>query len=114
LTRPAHQERRQPGVAGRDEDKERFAEQQASLPLHARRPVDISDPPVPSKPLAELELDLQRLEEAMEARNKQLHGLSAEEFEAAQARDAETMRQWAEQVRRLMREIAVARGEAEG
>lgn len=112
LTRPAHLERRQPGVSGRSEDKERFADQQSTLPLAARRPVDISDPPVPSKSLAELEIDLQRLEAAMEARNKQLHGLSAEEFEAAQARDADAMKQWAEQVRRLRREIAVARGEA--
>lgn len=111
LTRPAHLERRQPGVSGRDEDKERFAEQQAQLPLAARRPVDLSDPPVPSKPLAELESDLQRLEALMEERNKKLHGLSAEEFEVALARDAEVMKQWAAQVRRLRREIAVARGE---
>jgi hypothetical protein len=111
LTRPAHLERRQPGVSGRDEDKERFAEQQAQLPLAARRPVDLSDPPVPSKPLPELESDLQRLEELMEERNKKLHGLSAEEFEVALARDAEVMKQWAAQVRRLRREIAVARGE---
>lgn len=111
LTRPAHLERRQPGLAGRAEDKEQFAEQQASLPPAVRRPVDISDPATPSKSLEELEADLARLQAAMEERNQQLHGLSAEEYELAQARDEEVVRQWAVQVRRLEREIASARGE---
>jgi hypothetical protein len=114
LTRPGHLERRQPGLAGRAEDKDEFAEQQATLPPSVRRPVDVSDPVEPTKSLAELEADLARLQEAMEARNKQLQGLSAAEFELAQARDEEVVKQWAGQVRRLEREIAAARTEAEG
>jgi hypothetical protein len=64
---------------------------------------------VPTKPIEELEADLARLQEAMEARNDQLQGLSAAEYELAQARDEALVRQWASQVRRLEREIAAAR-----
>jgi hypothetical protein len=113
LTRPGHLERRRPGLAGRTEDKDEYAEQQAALPPGVRRPVDISDPPKPSKSLEELLADLARLQEAMEARNQQLTGLSAAEFELAQARDKDVVKQWADQVRRLEREIAVARAEVE-